>query len=171
MRKKDCFYVGTITNRFSFKGEVLVKIDTDDPELLLEVESIFIDIGKNLIPFFVENSSMQRSKLWRVKLEEVDDEREAEALIKNDVYLPLTLLPDLSGNQFYYHEVIGFKIIDHHTSVGTITAVNDSTAQPLFVVQRDDREILIPIIDQFLDTVDRESQAIYMNLPDGLIDL
>lgn len=171
MRKKDCFYVGTVTNRFSFKGEVLIKIDTDDPEMLLEVESIFIDIGKNLIPFFIETSGMQRSKLWRVKLEEVDSELDAEALIRNDVYLPLNLLPKLTDNQFYYHEVIGFSILDGEKTVGRIKSVNDSTAQPLFIVDREGKELLIPIIDQFLDKVDRANQTIHMDLPEGLIDL
>lgn len=172
MRKEDCFYVGTIVNKFSFKGELLVKLDTDEPELFLEMESVFIEIGKNLVPFFVERSQLHKSLLLRVKFEDVDDEPMADSLMKRELYLPMEFLPKLEGNQFYFHEVIGFEMIDTaYGSVGTITGVNDSTTQALFEVDHDGAQVLVPINDEFIEKVDRKNKSVTVTTPEGLIDL
>jgi 16S rRNA processing protein RimM len=97
---------------------------------------------------------------------------DADALLKSDLYLPLELLPQLNGNKFYFHEVIGFKIKDEKFGeVGTITGINDSTAQALFEVDRNGIEILIPMNDEFIVKVDRAQKTIAVNTPDGLIEL
>ncbi|WP_124978738.1 ribosome maturation factor RimM [Nonlabens xiamenensis] len=172
MRKENCFYVGTIVNKFSFKGEVLVKLDTDEPELFLEMESVFIDLGKKLIPFFIEKSQLHKSMLLRLKIEDIDDEAAADAIMKKELYLPLSFLPELEGNKFYFHEVIGFTMIDdQYGDIGSVTAINDSTTQALFEVEKDGKQILIPLNDHFIKKVDRNNKTIEINTPDGLIDL
>ncbi|ARN79476.1 16S rRNA processing protein RimM [Nonlabens spongiae] len=172
MRKEDCFYVGTIVNKFSFKGELLVKLDTDEPETFLEMESVFIAIGKKLVPFFISSSQLHKSMLLRVKFEDVEDEAAAEALLKKELYLPLSFLPPLEGNKFYYHEVIGFKMIDEvHGDIGIIEYINDSTSQVLFEVQKGDRQLLIPLNDHFIKKVDRENKEIHVATPEGLVEL
>ena len=172
MQIKDCFYLGKIVKKYSFKGELLVKLDTDEPEIFKNLESVFISLRNNLIPFFVDSCKLHKSQLLRIKFEEVDTEEDADALLKSDLYLPLSILPTLSGNKFYYHEVTGFTVIDEDFGeVGVIDNINDTGAQELFVIDRDGIEILIPVNDQFIKKVDREQKQIIVNTPEGLIDL
>lgn len=172
MRKEDCFYLGQIVKKFSFKGEVMVKLDTDQPEQYENMESVFIALGNNLVPFFIKSSSLQKSQLLRLKLEDVDSEEDADALLKKKLYLPLSSLPALKGKQFYYHEVIGFQVEDqNYGDVGEIVSINDQTAQALFEIKKGDKEILIPMNDEFIIKVDRENKKITVNTPEGLIDL
>ncbi|MCK0179659.1 ribosome maturation factor RimM [Flavobacteriaceae bacterium S0862] len=172
MKKEDCFYLGKIVKKYSFKGELLAKLDTDQPELYEHLDAMFVQVRNNLIPFFIESSQLHKSELLRIKFEEVDTEADADALLKSELYLPLEFLPKLEGNKFYFHEVIGFKITDKNFGeVGTVRAINDSTAQALFEVDRYGIEILIPMNDEFIVEVNRETKTILVETPEGLIDL
>ena len=172
MKKEDCFYLGRIVKKYSFKGEVLAKLDTDQPELYENLDAIFLSYRNTLVPYFIESSQLHKSDLLRLKFEDVETEEEADALLKSELYLPLELLPKLEGNKFYYHEVIGFKIQDiEFGEVGIITAINDSTAQALFEIDRDGLEILIPMNDEFIKDVNRKTKTITVQTPPGLIDL
>ena len=172
MRKEDCFYLGKIAKKFSFKGEVLIYLDTDEPELYEDMESVFVDFNKNLIPFFIVSSNLHKNDFLRVKFEDVEDEAAADEIIGREVYLPISMLPKLEGNKFYFHEVIGFDIEDKRLGVfGKIVSINDSSAQPLFEVVNGTVEILVPMIDQFLVKIDRENKKVIMNLPEGLVEM
>ena len=172
MQKEDCFYLGKIVKKYSFKGELLVKLDTDDPIIYTKMESVFIDKNKNLIPFFIERSSLHKSTLLRVKFEDIDNEEDADKLLKSELYLPLEFLPQLTGNKFYYHEIFGFEAEDLSFGlIGIIKGVNDSTNQAILEIDRNGSEILIPLIDDFIKSVDREQKKIILKVPEGLIDI
>lgn len=172
MQKEDCFYLGKIVKKYSFKGELLVKLDTDDPSIYTKMESVFIDKNKSLIPFFIERSSLHKSTLLRVKFEDIDSEEDADKLLKSELYLPLEFLPQLTGNKFYYHEIVGFEAEDLSFGlVGIVKGVNDTTNQAILEIDRNGSEILIPLIDDFIKSVDREQKKINLEVPEGLIDI
>jgi 16S rRNA processing protein RimM len=172
MTKEDCYFLGQIVSKFSFKGELQIKLDTDEPELYENLESIFVDYRNKLIPFFIEKSNLQKSNLLRVKLEDVDEEADAEDLLKRDVYLPLSQLPELGKNKFYYHEVIGYKAKDEvHGDIGIIKFVNDQTMQALFFIDFQGKDIIIPVNDRFIKQVDKTEKVIHFKTPEGLIDM
>lgn len=172
MRKEDCFYLGRIVRKHSFKGEVVIKLDTDEPELYQEMESVFVNLGNNLIPFFIQKSLLQKGNQLRVLFENIENEEDADSILKAGIYLPLNMLPKLTGKKFYFHEIIGFKVEDDkHGDIGFITGVNDTTAQPLFEVEFGDIQMLIPMLDEFIVKVDRENKTLFLKTPEGLVDM
>lgn len=172
MHKDDCFFLGTLVAKYSFKGELLAKLDTDQPDQYSALDTVFVAQPTGLIPYFIERCQLHKSSLLRIKFEDVDDEAAAEALLKKELYLPLSALPPLSGNQFYYHEVIGFQAIDEKLGpIGQIIAIDDRAAQALFKVKLEQREVLIPVHDDFIQKVDRDNKLLQFNLPEGLLQL
>ena len=133
MNKKACYFLGKITRKHGLKGNVILKLDTDQPELYNKLEGIFVEVNGLLVPFFVEKQQWgnDNSKIITFKN---SSEQLVEQSIGKNVFLPLSTLPKLSGNQFYYHEVIGFEVREADgKSCGNIVEVNDQTEQHYFI--------------------------------------
>ena len=173
MRKEDCFYLGKVVSKYSYKGEVLVKIDTDEPEIYENMESVLIAMkGGNLVPFFIDRCRLHKSQLLRIDFEDVKDEPSADRIMGHELYLPLAMLPKLEGDKFYYHEIVGFQVEDaEHGNIGIITGVNDTTAQAIFEVEKDGKQILIPMTDEIFAGLNREKKIVNVATPDGLVAL
>ena len=60
----------------------------------------------------IEVARFHKDSLLRLKFEGINSEKEANSIINCDIYLPINNLPILTGNKFYYHDVINYLIID-----------------------------------------------------------
>jgi 16S rRNA processing protein RimM len=171
MKKEDCFYLGIITKPFGYKGELVCYFDVDDPTYYENLDSVLIELESGLVPYLIESLRLNNNNAY-IKLEDVKPD-EALLLIKKELYLPLQRLPKLKGNKFYFHEVIGFEVIDKiKGSIGKIDKIMDHPAQPILqVLNNNAKEILIPVADDIIKNVDRKNKQISIQAPDGLIDL
>ena len=170
MEVNDCFQLGKITKPFGYKGEVVFYLDVDEPMDYAELDSVFVEQNGKLLPYFIESINIKGNKAV-VRFEDLTAE-ESTKLIGKNLYLPLSVLPKLTGKKFYFHEIINFAVVDAQKGdIGNIASVIDYPAQPLFQIMKGETEILIPIRDQIIDKVDRDNKTIYISAPEGLIDI
>ena len=170
MTKEECYQLGKITKPWGVKGQVVMFLDVDSPEEYADLDTVFVEVKQGLVPYFFHIDNIMGNKAI-VTFEELSAE-ETHSLIGCDLYLPLTMLPKLTGNQFYFHEVRGFRVVDdEHGDIGIVQSIIEYPAQPLFQIMKGDTEILIPVIDQVIKKVDRDNKTIFVTAPNGLIDL
>ncbi|PKP21586.1 MAG: 16S rRNA processing protein RimM [Bacteroidetes bacterium HGW-Bacteroidetes-19] len=168
---KDFFYLGLITKPFGYKGQAYVFLDTDEPEKYSNLDAVFLNIDGEMLPYMIEDIQLRGANQAVIKFEDVDGE-EIKSLMKTEIYLPLSVLPPLTGNKFYFHEVVGFSVIDSEKgNIGKIVDFIDVLQQPIMQIDFNGIEILIPAIDKFFKTVDREKREIHIDAPEGLIDV
>ncbi|MBO3699458.1 ribosome maturation factor RimM [Roseivirga sp. E12] len=170
----DCYQLGYIVKTHGLKGEVQIYLDVDSPNEYQNLESVFVLQGQQLVPFFIESMSNLNGAKTIVSFEDVSSLESAQALKGRELYLPLASLPELSDNEFYLHEIVGYSLQDSNTdgTVGTINNVIESGPQLLFsVLSENDVEILIPYTESLLESIDKESKRIVLNVPEGLIDI
>ena len=170
MTTDQCFYLGKVTKPWGVKGQMVLFLDVDDPDEYSGLDSAFVEVKGKLVPYFFQVDSLNGNKAV-VTFEDITPDQ-AQALAGHDLYLPLDLLPKLEGNKFYFHEVVGFDVVDSQWGdIGVLEQVIDYPAQPLFQIMKNGTEILVPVIDEVIDKVDREGKKLYITAPNGLIDL
>lgn len=172
MTKEDCYLLGKITKTHGLKGELAIWLDVDYPEEYEELDSVLLEIKGELVPHFVEEIQIRPNKSI-IKFEDIDTIEAASKLVNCDIYLPEDNLPELEDNdQFYYHEIINYDVVDEvKGKLGKVLAVYTSERQDLIAMQYQGKEVLIPIDDDIVKTVDREKKELYTNLPEGLLEI
>ena len=172
MDKKDFYYLGKIVKTSGFKGNLVFFFDVDDITPYTDLEAVFVEVGGDLIPFAIRSLRVKNNTSAYVHLQDVDSGDEAIALTGKSLYLPLSFLPPLTGNKFYYHEVTGFEVIDRQAGkIGIIESVMDQGPQDIFIIRSGKREILIPVRDEIIKKVDRKNRILEVEAPAGLLDI
>ena len=171
MTHNDCFYFGKIIKTHGLKGGLSMRIDADDPAVYRNINYVLVEMNARLIPFFITSFKLNVNKAY-ITFQDIDSIEQAQELIGKDSYLPLEFLPKLKGNQFYFHEVIGFLLIDEtFGEIGAIEKVLEYPNQAVFQVFKNEKEVLIPIQDEVIKKVDRNKKTITVKAPEGLIEL
>jgi 16S rRNA processing protein RimM len=172
MNKQDCFKLGHISKVHGVKGEVVIVLDVDDATRYKKMESVFVELNQQLVPFFVERITI-KNKQSIVKFDGMNSIDQASMLINASVFLPVNLLPKLNEASFYFHEIIGFRVNDkNHGNIGTVETILEYPSQNIIQIRDDNKnEILIPVRNEFIVNVDRENKCLNVNTPEGLIDV
>ncbi len=171
MTKNDCFFFGKITKTHGLKGEITVKLDVANPGDFKDLRYVLIEDRGNLIPYFIENQKINGDKMI-VQLQDVKKVEQAVAFMGKAVFLPNELMPELEDDDFYFQEIVGFKMVDVlKGEIGEISDVLEYPTQAVIQVMKDGKEILIPIHDDIIQKVDKKAKILIVKAPEGLIDM
>ena len=170
MDKKDYFLFAEISKTHGINGKLILKLEEEADWENVEIETIFLEIDGLLVPFFlVEDSFRMKDNLHAIiQLDDINSDQEAKDILNTKVYL--------SKDDFEFeaseNEYLNFLVIDEHEGeLGKISMILEYPEQDIFQIISDEKEILIPFNDVFIKKIDEENQILYMDLPEGLIDI
>ncbi|MDR0619397.1 MAG: ribosome maturation factor RimM [Bacteroidales bacterium] len=170
MKTDDCFYLGKIGKPFGYKGEMNVFLDVDKPSEYSSLKSVFILTSQGLVPYMITSVAVSPARTTIIFAGLTSSE--AALLQGKELYLPMTMLPPLTGNKFYFHEVKNFSVIDENYGyIGILKEIIDNGPQPVICISAPSaKEVLVPLIDEFIISVNRISKTLTIKSPEGLIE-
>jgi 16S rRNA processing protein RimM len=173
MEHPDHYFLGKILRTHGVMGDLIIYLDTDTPKRYKSIKLIYVDVDGQLKEFDVTKISVkEKEHLATIHLRGIEDMTTAENYLKSSLYLPLSSLPKLRGKKFYYHEIVGYAVDDiKFGNVGVIKEVLELPQHPVAECVQNEKNILIPLSENFIVKIDRNAQIITTDLPDGLIDV
>jgi 16S rRNA processing protein RimM len=168
---KAAYKIGYILKPHGLKGQVTVSLDPEAPSDLDEMDTIFVEKNKQLIPYFRSEISISGSKAY-LKFEDVNTVDEAQVICKSAIYLPKTSRPKSVRGEFYDDEVVGFQVIDEDAGdLGSVTEITTAGPNKLLTLIHNGKEVLIPINGPFIKSINKTKKTISVELPEGFLDI
>ncbi len=165
--------VGKIVNTHGIKGEVRVISRTDFPdERYKEGNTLYVETPGieelEKVTITHHRKHKQFDLLQFAGHDSVSDvERYKGSLLK----VSTDQLGELEADEFYYHEIIGCRVVDETgEEIGRIKEILSPGANDVWVVQRKgEKDLLIPYIDGVVLNVNINQQLVKIHLMEGLL--
>lgn len=171
---KNTRKVGRILKTHGTGGEVLVNSEFDLPDTFTKVESIFIMIDEQLVPFFIESTLIKSSKTAAVKLEDVDATEQASELSENDWYLTEKKFSELLDTPVNESDWLqGYSLVDQNEKkIGKIIHIEEIPSNTLIEVQtQEGKNCQVPFNEETIISINKQQKTAKVHIPEGLLDL
>lgn len=167
----DVFPIGKIVKPHGVNGEMAFSFTSDvfDRE---EVAYFVIEMDGILVPFFINEHRFKGKETGLVKLDGVNNDDQARQFAGLTIYLPKQYLSKVEDTEIELDYFVGFTLMEvSGVLIGEVTEVDQTTENVLFVVPKENDELLIPAGEDYIDRIDHDKKIIYLSLPDGLLEL
>ena len=159
--------IGKTASAVGLKGEIKINSYSTAENRYENLEKIFIG-GKEM---HIESVRYNKG-LPILKLKEINDRNAAEAIRNLNVEMDAAELPELEEGEFYVKDLIGVSVYNFYNGekVGIIKDIITDRAQDVYVIEgEEENEILIPVVEEFVKTIDPKEDRIEITPIEGLI--
>lgn len=164
--------IGRIASAHGLDGKVVLRHILEEKNIWSKIPHIFIELRReSYIPYFIEERKVLNHEEVLLKLDEVASMEDAKTLSGKWVYVEEAVFAKLmpkavSGG------MIGFSVTDKAAGLlGVIEDLFETPGQVLATIQYKGKEVMIPLVDATIVSIDGSRRMVYVQLPEGLLDV
>jgi len=171
MAIQQYIHIGKIVATFGTNGQVIVQHVLGKKTTLKGIKALFIEQNKNsYLPYFVESAKPKNSEEIFVQLEGISSKEAAHRFLNKNVWLPEVEAFALMDTHAPI-ALLGYSVVDSQKALGIIEEVIEQPHQVLVRIFIEGKEVLIPLHENTLLKIDRKRKEVWVNLPEGLLDI
>lgn len=163
--------VGRIVNTCGLKGEVKVINSSDFTSERYKKNNVLMAVNeeKNINVNLTVSSFRENDKFIYLKFKEISTIEEAETLKECFLMIDGDQLKKINDDTFYYYQLMNMEVYYEDKKIGIISEINDNGAQDLIRIKGEDVNVLVPFVDEFIESIDIESKKICLRNLEGLL--
>lgn len=165
------YKIGKFVATHGLKGDIVLQHNLGKKTSLKGLEAIFLEQGKDsFLPYFIISTSIKNEKELFIKLEGADTKEMARKFISKEVWLSEEDFKQFASMSSPI-AMLGCTMINGNEDLGEIMEVIEQPHQILCSIQFNGKEALIPVHEQSLKKIDLKNKKVFVNLPEGLLDI
>lgn len=169
-RENSLLWVGRVVKTQGIKGQMRVS----------SAGGIFLTFSAGNVVYFEQKEGSKRAftvessrphkEMTILALREVKRIEEAEELVGCSVYVDKADLEPLPPGEFYWYQLQGLRVeTEDGTRLGILEEILPTGGNDVFVVRKDDQEILLPATEEVVVRVDLKEKIMVVHLLEGLL--
>lgn len=169
MASIEYFKIGKLVAVHGLKGELLLKHTLGKKTSLKGLETIFTEEKKgSFLPWFIQTARIKSNDEIYLKLEQIDTRESAFKIAQKEIWLPEADFKKFAAKTAP-SSLLGYTIINESETLGNILEVIEQPHQLLCRLKVKEKEVLIPLHEDFLKKIDHRKKQVVVELPDGLL--
>ena len=168
----EFIFIGTLGKTVGMDGLISVIPLTSFPERFQKLKSVFLTKERKTPHNLDVEKTTYTSNESRVnmKLRGIDSIEAAEKLRGYRITIPRSERFELPEDNFYIDQLIGCGVYDENDRLlGNIKDVMDMSANDIYLVDYEGKDLLIPAISEFVKSIDIKNKRIEVHLIDGML--
>lgn len=175
IERQDLTAAGKFLKTHALKGELNAVLDMDC-DLLDTERPLIMEMDGIPVPFYLKSVRPKGQFGCLLKLDGVESADDAKPFVNKIIYMLKEDFRETARAEQdegeYADDLVGYTIVDdEHGNLGEIKEIDLSTANTLFLLERNGKTLYIPVADEFITEIDNTNSTIHTSLPAGLVDL
>lgn len=154
----DRYTVGIIARPHGVRGAVKVNPLTDDVSRFKDLKKVFIDNKE----FTITNTQVSKTEVY-LTFENISDRDKAETLKNKEIQVNKEDAVKLPEDSYFIVDIVGCEVFVDNNSIGSVVDVLQYGAADVYVIEKENKQIMVPAIKALLENVDTENKKIILN--------
>ncbi len=165
------FSIGQIVATFGLNGEVVLKHNLGKKTSLKGLEVLFIEEAKDkFIPYFITAAKIKNEAEVYISVDGITNKEAAKKITAKKVWLRQDDFHKQAGKTAPI-SLIGYMMIDGKNELGNVLEVIEQPLQILCRLDIEGKEVLIPLHEETIRSIDHKKKRVVVELPEGLLEV
>jgi 16S rRNA processing protein RimM len=167
----DYIKIGKLVSAFGLTGELVLKHSLGKKTSLKGLQAFFVEERKSsFIPYFLESTRAKTDEELYLKIQDINTREAALKLAQKEVWLPETDFKKFAAKSAPIN-LLGYMVVEAEKELGTVLEVIEQPHQVLCRIEISSKEAYIPINESTLLRIDHKSRKVFVELPEGLLEV
>jgi 16S rRNA processing protein RimM len=167
--EKNLFPIGRVIKPHGVKGKMKVEYFGEDLRRFSLYREIYIEGEQGRLESYEILEAIPQPPRLIVRIKGIEKIEEAEPLIGKKILVEKEALPELEEGEYYWVDLLGIKVETWEgKKIGKVREIFSTGAHDVYVVEGKRREILLPAIEEVIESIDLKKKVMKVVRKEGL---